>query len=66
LQQKVLKFYILVVFILEGRLRFNRGHRKNHNAESLEQMLRDPHILMKEKIHLTEGKKKLYRIPLKR
>jgi len=48
-----------VTLTAEGRLRFNRGHRKNHNAESLEQMLRDPHVIMKDKIHLTEGKKKL-------
>ena len=57
----VLKVEMMLPFIhiSSGRLRFNRGHRKNHNAESLEQILRDPHILMKDKIHLTEGKKKL-------
>lgn len=42
-----------------GRLRFNKGHRKNQNAESLEQALREPHVLMRDRVYLTEGSKKL-------
>jgi len=48
-----------ITLTAEGRLRFNRGHRKNQNAESLEHLLREPHILMKDKVYLTEGTKKL-------
>jgi hypothetical protein len=54
----ILLFFVEISFSL-GRLRFNKGHRKNQNAESLEQALREPHIIMRDRVYLTEGAKKL-------